>query len=194
MHATAVRTMIATDQAAAINTIVLAFASDPVARWVWPDPQRYAATMGPFTRAFGGAAFHHKSAYSSDDYAGVALWLPPGAHSDGDAVAQLIEQTVDGAMRDDVYEMMEQMGGSHPREPHWYLPLVGVDPSQQGRGYGSALLTHALRVCDREHRAAYLESTNARNLPLYQRFGFEVTRTIKVGTSPAVWPMIRRAR
>ena len=42
--------------------------------------------------------------------------------------------------------------------------------------------------------AAYLESTNARNLPLYQRFGFEVTRMIRVGASPAVWPMIRRAR
>ena len=79
MHATAVRTMIATDQAAAINTIVLAVATDPVARWVWPDAQRYAATIGPFTRAFGGGAFHHKSAYCSDDYAGVALWLPPGS-------------------------------------------------------------------------------------------------------------------
>ena len=65
MHATAVRTMIATDQAAAINTIVLAVATDPVARWVWPDAQRYAATIGPFTRAFGGGAFHHKSAYAA---------------------------------------------------------------------------------------------------------------------------------
>jgi ribosomal protein S18 acetylase RimI-like enzyme len=194
MHATAVRTGLATDEAAAINTIVLAFAADPVARWVWPDAQRYAASMGPFARAFGGGAFHHRSAYNTDDYAGVALWLPPGAGPDEDAVAQLIEETVEPSQRDGVYEMMEQMGGSHPGNPHWYLPLIGVDPSQQGRGHGSALLAQALRVCDREHRIAYLESTNPRNLPLYQRFGFEVTRTIKVGTAPAVWPMVRRAR
>jgi ribosomal protein S18 acetylase RimI-like enzyme len=194
MHATAVRTGLATDEAAAINTIVLAFAADPVARWVWPDAQRYAASMARFVRAFGGGAFHHRSAYSTDDYAGVAMWLPPGAGPDEDAVAQLIEETVEPARRDGVYEMMEQMGGSHPGNPHWYLPLIGVDPSQQGRGHGSALLAQALRVCDREHRIAYLESTNPRNLPLYQRFGFEVMRTIQVGTSPAVWPMIRRAR
>ena len=194
MHATAVRTGLATDQAAAINTIVLAFATDPIARWVWPDAQRYAASMGRFARAFGGGAFHHRSAYNTDDYAGVALWLPPGAGPDEDGVAQLIEETVEPSQRDGVYEIMEQMGGSHPGDPHWYLPLIGVDPSQQGRGHGSALLAQALRACDREHRIAYLESTNPRNIPLYQRFGFEVMRTIKVGTAPPVWPMVRRAR
>ncbi len=31
-----VRTMSADDEAAAIHTIALAFASDPVARWFWP--------------------------------------------------------------------------------------------------------------------------------------------------------------
>jgi hypothetical protein len=41
---------------------------------------------------------------------------------------------------------------------------------------------------------AYLESTNPKNIPLYERHGFEVLGTIQVGTSPAVCPMLRRPR
>ena len=42
--------------------------------------------------------------------------------------------------------MVEQMANYHPREPHWYLPLMGVDPTCQGKGLGSALMRHALVV------------------------------------------------
>ena len=72
--------------------------------------------------------------------------------------------------------VMEQMGRYHPSEPHWYLPLIGIDPAQQGKGYGGALLQHALIACDRDGSLAYLESTNPRNIPLYERHGFETSR------------------
>jgi ribosomal protein S18 acetylase RimI-like enzyme len=86
------------------------------------------------------------------------------------------------------------MGRYHPVKPHWYLPLIGVDPLAQGRGYGSALLRDALELIDREGQAAYLESTNPVNLPLYQRHGFEVVGIIRVGDAPPVIPMMRPAR
>lgn len=194
MHATVLRTGRATDEARAINTIVLAFATDPIARWVWPDPHQYFHSMPAFTRAFGGAAFATASALCSEDYAGVALWLPPGAHPDEARVGEIVEETVSPATREDFYGVLEQMAACHPPEPHWYLPLIGVDPAQQGHGHGSALLGHALELCDLDHRPAYLESTNPRNIPLYRRHGFEVMRTIGVGSSPPIVPMLRRAR
>jgi ribosomal protein S18 acetylase RimI-like enzyme len=86
------------------------------------------------------------------------------------------------------------MAGYHPAEPHWYLPLIGVDPTHQNRGYGSALLRHALLQCDRDHVAAYLESSNPANIPLYERHGFTVLGTIQVGSSPPITPMLRAAR
>jgi hypothetical protein len=43
-----------------------------------------------------------------------------------------------------VFAVFEQMGRYHPHEPHWYLPLIGVDPAHQPKGYGSALLRQAL--------------------------------------------------
>ena len=86
------------------------------------------------------------------------------------------------------------MEGYHPREPHWYLPFIGVDPSQQGKGYGSALMKHTLDACDRDHAAAYLESSNPKNVPLYERHGFELLGTIQAGTSPPIFPMLRKPR
>jgi ribosomal protein S18 acetylase RimI-like enzyme len=86
------------------------------------------------------------------------------------------------------------MGSFHPEEPHWYLPLIGVDPSHQARGYGSMLMKHALERCDREEKLAYLESSNPRNLSLYIRHGFELIGTIQVADAPPVFPMRRKPR
>src|SRR5262249_23057004 len=52
-----VRTMTADDENPAIETVVLAFAADPVTRWAWPHPHQYMAAMPRFVRAFGGGAF-----------------------------------------------------------------------------------------------------------------------------------------
>ena len=90
--------------------------------------------------------------------------------------------------------LFERMAGFRPREPHWYLPLIGVDPAHQGKGCGAALLSFALASCDRDHLPAYLESTNPRNVSLYKRHGFEPLGTIQVGQSPPLVPMLRRAR
>ena len=86
------------------------------------------------------------------------------------------------------------MKESHPEEPHWYLPQIGVDPMHQGRGYGSALMRHALLKCDRDKKLAYLESSNPRNLSLYIRHGFELMGTIQVADSPPMFPMLRKPR
>jgi ribosomal protein S18 acetylase RimI-like enzyme len=91
-------------------------------------------------------------------------------------------------------QVFEQMGKFHPEEPCWYLPLIGVDPTCQGRGYGSALLRYALEQVDGTGAPAYLESSNPRNVPLYERHGFEVLGRIQAGSSPTVVPMLRRPR
>jgi len=93
-----------------------------------------------------------------------------------------------------VMAFFELMGTHHPTEPHWYLPLIGVDPSCQGEGHGGALMRHALDRCDRDRLPAYLESSNPRNVSLYLRHGFEIVGKIQVGTSPVLTPMYRKAR
>jgi ribosomal protein S18 acetylase RimI-like enzyme len=178
----------------AVAVITLAFGSDPVARWSYPDPGAYLAHFPAVVRAFGGRAFAHGTAHRADGFAGAALWLPPGIGPDEDALGTILQETVAAERQGEVLSVLEAMGAHHPSEPHWYLPLIGVDPLRQHQGHGSALLQHALRECDREHAPAYLESSNPANIPLYERHGFVAQGTIQAGSSPPIVPMLRAAR
>jgi ribosomal protein S18 acetylase RimI-like enzyme len=182
------------DRERVISAIVLAFVDDPAARWSWPEPHVYLTCFTAFANVFGGKAFEHGTAHSVAEFSGGALWLPPGVQPDEKALVALMERSIDSERLQVVFTVFEKMGSYHPSEPHWYLPLIGVEPAKQGCGYGAALLGHALEQIDREGRIAYLESTNPANIPLYTRHGFEVIGTIQVGDSPPLYPMIRHPR
>ena len=104
---------------------------------------------------------------------------------------ELMGESMDVQIFQDVNGVFEQMGELHPHVDHWYLPLIGVDLVAQGRGLGSALLRHALASCDSDGLAAYLEATNPRNRDLYARHGFNVVGVIQAGSSPPIWAMLR---
>ena len=177
-----------------IDTVVLAFAADPFVRWFFPGAQQYLANMRDFAGAFGGDAFRNDGVFCTEDVAGAALWFRPGIHPDESAVMAVVERSVSSELRSDLIGVLEAMSGYHPEGRHWYLPIIGVDPTCHNRGYGGALMAHVLERVDEEHVPAYLESSNPRNVSLYQRHGFEVTGTIQVGSSPSVVPMVRAAR
>ncbi|MBA3810105.1 MAG: GNAT family N-acetyltransferase [Caulobacteraceae bacterium] len=179
---------------AVVDSLTLAFSSDPVSRHLWPDARTYLASFPRFARAFGGGAFALGTAWRGQGDEGAALWLPPGAEPDQEALAALVESTVAPEARDGVYGTLEQMAVYHPTDTHWYLPMIGVDPARQGRGVGSALLKETLKEVDQARLPAFLESSNPRNMPLYERHGFEVLGEIKVADFPTLWPMLRAAR
>jgi ribosomal protein S18 acetylase RimI-like enzyme len=183
-----------TDEDRAIATITMAFGNDPVTRWVFRDANVYLTYWPRVTKAFGGAAFASGTADSIDDCGGVALWLPPGVATDDETMGVLAAEAVPAADQEEVFGFMGQMDEFHPKEPHWYLPLIGVDVTRQGRGYGSALLRHALERCDRDRLPAYLEATSPQNRALHERHGFEEIGVIQAGSSPPMWPMQRTAR
>ncbi len=194
MSSVAVREASSHDLARAVSVQVMAFSSDPIMRWLYPEAHDYLAHYPSFVDAFGGRAFEHSTAYVAADFGGVALWLPPGVHVDGQLVESVFKDTLTSPVREESLSVLEEMDRYHIEEPHWYLPMIGVDPSQQGQGIGAALLQHALSKCDEASLPAYLESSNPANVPLYERHGFSVLGTIQVGSSPPVFPMLRSAR
>jgi GNAT superfamily N-acetyltransferase len=143
-----IKTATESDEKYVIDVIVRAFAADPAARWGWPDSQQYFLHFPSFVKTFGGKAFTHGSAYYIEGYTAAALWLRPNVYPDEDKLISLVQRTVSEQIQKDFFPVFEQMGRYHPSEPHWYLPLMGVDPSQQGKGFGSALLQHTLIQCD----------------------------------------------
>jgi ribosomal protein S18 acetylase RimI-like enzyme len=187
-----VKTATESQKETVIDALKLAFVADPAARWVWPDPQKYLLHFSKFARAFGGKAFEHKTAHYVGNHAGAALWLPPKVDPDVDTLLRLLSDSVSEEGQIIVPMIFEKMGGYHPNEPHWYLPLLGVDPLYHGKGLGSVLLKHATIKFDKDNILAYLESSNPRNIPLYERHGFKVLGTIQVDNFPPIVPMLRK--
>jgi len=89
----------------------------------------------------------------------------------------------------DVFDALLQL---HPIEPHWYLATLGVEPSQQRRGVGAALLDAWLIGVDRSGLPAYLETDAASNVAYYQRAGFRVANETEI-LGVSVWCMNRPA-
>ncbi len=87
------------------------------------------------------------------------------------------------------------MADAHPAEPCFYLAFIGVAPRLQGAGLGSLLLERTLARVDAARTGAYLENSNPRNLKLYERAGFAVTREIVArGDAPPLFAMWRPAK
>jgi ribosomal protein S18 acetylase RimI-like enzyme len=178
----------------AIATFVLAFGTDPVARWMYDAPHQYLLHITRLFRALGTTSFKGGAAQRTDDGLGVALWLAPGVHSDDGPLEAVIARSIVEEKQADVAAVFERTEHYRPTEPHWYLSLIGVDALHRNKGCGAALLEHRLRQCDEEHLPAYLWSSNPLNISLYERHGFEIAGTIRVGSSPSIFPMLRHAR
>jgi ribosomal protein S18 acetylase RimI-like enzyme len=178
----------------AIATLVLAFDTDPVARWMYEDPHHYLLHIPRLFRALGRSSFATGAAQRTDDSLGVALWLPPGVHGDDGPVEAVIAGSIIEEKQTEVAAVFERTEHYRPAEPHWYLSLIGVEALHQNKGCGEALLKHRLQQCDREHLPAYLWSSNSLNTSLYKRHGFEIAGTTRVGSSPSIYPMTRSAR
>ncbi len=79
-----------------------------------------------------------------------------------------------------------------PREPHYYLGMLAVHPRMRGRGLGRALLED-LQAVSESHPDSIgvgLDTSNARNVTLYEHFGYQMVARLRVSGSDA-WCMFR---
>ncbi|MBF6606363.1 MAG: GNAT family N-acetyltransferase [Chloroflexi bacterium] len=182
------------EQQRALDVLVLAFAADPVERWLYPEARQYLTHFPEFLAAFGGKAFTHETVWQLGEFSAVAIWLPPRVEVDGSAIVAVLTETVAPAKHEDTFSMLGQMDDAHPRFPHWYLAWFGVDGAVQGRGLGGELMRHCLTVVDEDHLPVYLDTPNPRSISFYERYGFKVTGQAQAGACPPVVSMLRAAR
>ena len=72
------------------------------------------------------------------------------------------------------------------------LAHLGVDTFLQGQGHGSTILDDLVREVDEEGIGTYLQTHNPRNLPLYERFGFQIIAQKEVAVlGVQTWAMWR---
>lgn len=172
------------------KTLAVAFADDPVVRWLMPaarhDLQLFRVLAAHFHAAPGCADV----AFVDASVEGVALWDPPGHQVP--ARHQLMGSSrlrlAMGAAEFRRCAVLETaFARARPPGQLWYLAELGA--SMPGRGIGSALLEHRLTRID---EPAYLHSSNVVNVPLYRRHGFEVIGEIRLPEGgPTLWTMLR---
>lgn len=179
------------------ETLAAAFFDDPVIAWAWHDPQRRRETLPDFFELMVAGSLEHDEVYTTDDLAGAALWLPPAALQISDEEAAAFAAAVEGVTCEfapAVLRLFSTLDEHHPHAPHYYLPIIGTRPEDQGRGIGSILLAPVLEQCDRVGLPAYLEATSERSSALYVRHGFQVTGEIALPHGPKLWTMWREPR
>lgn len=183
------------DKAKVLAALTLAFAEDPLMRWLLPDGDRFLRLFPQFCEVLAEKAFSEGGAIYVGDHDGAALWLPPGHHIDEEKAAAFFMENFEGEHLETVVGVLTATGDYHPQdEPCWYLSVLGIDMAKQGRGLGALLMKDVLRTCDEDGILAYLESSNPRNISFYERHGFEVMGEINLGNPEPVTPMIRKPR
>jgi GNAT superfamily N-acetyltransferase len=176
-----------------------AFYDDPPLVWLLPNPSR---RLGRITRMWATVIEFESLRYGGVDVAcgggeilGGAIWMPPGRWepSLGQKIRALPGLTwALGTAPGRTVRFGRALSGAHPREPHWYLQLIGVDPGWQGRGVASLLLRSRLKRCDQDGQSAYLEASKPGGVPLYEHFGFRRTRDLDMPEgAPAITAMWR---
>lgn len=190
---TDIRTASLEDLDAISSSLAAAFHDDPFVAYLLGGHHDWRRSRLAF-RMLARNMLQRGIVLTSSDRSAAALWAPPGQWRLGlGAMLRTLPVTL-RAYRWHILRALialVRLERRHPRTPHYFLQVLGTDPSYQGRGIGSRLLGHALRMADRDRIGAYLASSKETNLPFYRRFGFEVIGEFRHHNGPRMWLMWR---
>jgi ribosomal protein S18 acetylase RimI-like enzyme len=177
------------------GVLARAFHDDPMIQW----PLDWGGSVETITRMFAHLyeePIRSGLLWEAGRGAGVAVWFPPGESS------ALLE--ADRAARERFAALVPDRGARYgalwdwletkiPPEPIWYLDAIAVDTDRRGTGVGGALIRHGLTLAETDGVPAFLETAKARNVGLYERFGFRVVEEEDApGGGPHIWFMRTR--
>jgi GNAT superfamily N-acetyltransferase len=177
------------------RALAAAFEDDPIFAWLLPDKRkRLKKLLRFFTLEVGDIVIPTGSAWMSPDASGACLELPPNKwrmpfHLQALHAPDFV--AVIGLSLPRALITITKMESKHLREPHRYVPYVGVAPESQGQGLGTTLLGRTTERADAQGLPTYLEATSERNAALYARLGFQHLGPFTVLGSPPLWPMRR---
>ncbi len=175
------------------RTTSLAFADDPVMRWLVPDDDEYEAQHQVMFGNIARRWLETDSLWCTDDVAAMAGWVPPGRPEvEPEGLVEMVHPDWRVAR---FSALREVMGANTPTEAHWYLNMLATHPDWQRQGLGAALMGAGFELADDEGLPCYLETETAANVAYYRHHGFEVRSEWDVRTDdsdgPHMWGMMR---
>jgi len=187
---------------AAASDLAAAFVEDPLFNWFMrDDAKRNLARLRFFKVLLREAAFPDGVIERPEPGGAAAVWIPSETlgpqplQREVRALPMLLHAAGLGRFSR-LIKLRDAMDKHHPMQrPHDYLWFLGVNPSLQGAGVGSRLLASKTARLDAAGRHGFLETATPRNVPLYQRHGFEIMAEYKpADDAPLVWAMWRDPR
>lgn len=184
-----------------------AFYDDPVALFTLPDKkEREEKLPNSFKMIYAYGIRHGVSYATSSNLEGIIIWLPPdklypsfwGMMRYGGLKLMFKRSNLrKGAIKAikgiiAIFNYEEERHRALAPFEHWYLQNIAVEPEQQGKGYGSQLISAMTEKIDNIGLPIYLETNKERNLSFYQKHGFEISEnTIIPKTDVPLWCMLR---
>lgn len=199
----------------AASLLARGFAEEPGNVALFPDPETRrimfeTTAQQQLTRLLPYGTVH--VAQVGDDLAAIALWHPPGVSTTSPSTAarsavaklsrpRLMASALPRATAVIVRELPEAIRLTRARQravrraargATWHLAFLATAVEHRGKGLARALLDRQLRRCDEDGAAAWLETTDPVNPPIYERFGFDVVAHITgAAWLPGFWVMRR---
>ena len=123
------------------------------------------------------------AARRADWIVGVCGMAPPGT-----CQAPLLKQLrfMPAVLRDGpvatlrTLRVMSEWKKRDPKDRHWHLGPVGVEPGLQGMAVGSQMMERFCARMDAEGELAYLKTDKPENVRFYERFGFVTVEEAEV--------------
>lgn len=171
----------AAQDAAALDLLDQAFATDPTLGWyLFSDRPGFAQRRRAYLAGY--QQFHRDNhlpilaAWQAERLLGLSYFSPAG-HQPSAASLQCMGQAVREHCGEDCLERLDQLLEHFERQVGpadlALIEFIGVTRDQQGRGIGSALLAQTLADCRQQAcPGVALETGEARNIELYRRHGF----------------------
>jgi ribosomal protein S18 acetylase RimI-like enzyme len=177
------RLAVAADRIHAAAILTRAFADDPVMDWFLRDDEwRPKHSCDFFLQAVNQSMNFNTAIVSTvgDNLSGVSCWYPPGKKFDPNFFfLDFVGWSYQKVQRLQAY--VHATDAVHPKEPHYYLFAIGVDPLAQGKGCAGDMMRGFLAKADAEGVPCYLESSNPKNTAMYEHLGFVNKGRIEMG-------------
>lgn len=172
----------AADRERVLGSLVAAFPTDPVLRYLFPDEETYPAYAAAFFGDLFDRRVHSQTIWTVAGGASVAMWEPPSTGTvpagsvDAPGGGLAAQVPADAHARVRAYD--EAVHAALPTAPFWYLGVLGTRPDSAGRGFGRAVMNAGLRRAAADGLPAVLETSSPANVEMYRRAGWEVSRTV----------------
>ena len=128
------------------DTAARAFDAEAMLRWSFGE-ERFEERIRKHFLHYDGENVRRGWVRLAADGAGIAVWIPPDAREEHEAIGPAPPGDEEGILGDHADHHAAFWGwvGEHePQEPLSYLSHIGVAPERQGEGIGTALMRDGL--------------------------------------------------